>query len=84
MATAKVLRSKNCDAVRLPRQIRVYGSRLGSFGHGDEIILRDTKGTTRSAFQLLASLRHDLAIADRQIDRPEKRNATRRKKRGRD
>jgi antitoxin VapB len=75
MTTAKVFRSKNCHAVRLPRQIRVYGSELDSFRHGDEIILRDQKGTTRHAFQLLASLPNDLTIADRQIDR---KSATRR------
>jgi virulence-associated protein VagC len=79
---AKVFRSKNCRGIRLPRQMQVYGGELDSFRRGDEIISRDKQGTTRHAFQLLASPPNDLTIADRQIDRPQKRNA-RRKKRGR-
>jgi antitoxin VapB len=83
MTAAKVFRSKNCHGVRLPRQIRACGGEPNRFRRGDEIILRDKKGTTRRAFQPLASLPNDLTIADRQIGRPQRRNATRPKKRGR-
>jgi|BogFormECP04_OM1_1039644.scaffolds.fasta_scaffold106935_1 antitoxin VapB len=83
MTTAKVFRSKNSQAIRLPKQIRVHGSELDIFRRGDEIILREKKGTMLRAFELLASLSNDLTIADRQNDRPQKRSGTKPKKRGR-
>jgi hypothetical protein len=49
---------------------------LGSFQRGDEIILRDKKGTALRAFQLLARLPNDLTIADRRIDHKAQRDQT--------
>jgi antitoxin VapB len=46
------------------------------FRRGDEIILREKDGTTVRAFDLLADLPDDfdLTAAEREKDRPQKRN----------
>jgi antitoxin VapB len=82
MTIAKVFRSKNRQSVRLPKQFRAKGKELEVFRRGDDIVLREKKGSMLRAFELLASLPNDLTIADRQNDRPQKRNGTRLKKRG--
>jgi antitoxin VapB len=83
MTTAKVFRSGNCQAVRLPKQIRVVGKERTIFRRRDEVILREKKGMMLRAFELLASLPNDLTIAERRNDPPQKRNRTKLKKRGR-
>jgi antitoxin VapB len=40
---------------------------------GDEIILREKRGTMARAFQLLASLPEDFPIPGREKDKPQKR-----------
>jgi antitoxin VapB len=82
MTIAEVFRSKNSQAIRLPKQIRMKGKELASFRRGDEISLREKQGTMLRAFESLPSLPNDPKIADRQNDRPQKRNGTRLKKRG--
>lgn len=43
MATAKVFKSGNSQAVRLPKAFRVEGKELDIFRRGDEIVLRPPK-----------------------------------------
>jgi antitoxin VapB len=81
MTIAEVFRSKNSQAVRLPKQIRMKGKELPSFRRGDEISLREKQSTMLRAFESLASLPNHPTIADRQNDRPQKRNGSRLKKR---
>jgi virulence-associated protein VagC len=83
MDTAKIFRSRNHQAVRLPKEIRVIRKELEIFRGADEIILREKKGGMLRAFELLASLPNDLTIADRKNDRPQKRNGKTLKKLGR-
>jgi antitoxin VapB len=73
MSTAKVFRSGNSQAVRLPKQFRLKSKEVEIFRRGDEIVLREKKGTMLRAFELLASLPNDLTTADRKNDRPQKR-----------
>ncbi len=73
MSTAKVFRSGNSQAVRLPKQFRVKSKEVEIFRRGDEIVLREKKGTMVRAFDLLASLPDDLTITGREKDRPQKR-----------
>ena len=56
MATAKVFRFGDNQAVRLPRQYRLSGEEVEIFRRGDEIVLREKRGTMARAFELLASL----------------------------
>jgi len=73
MATAKVFKSGNSQAVRLPKQFRVKSKEVEIFRRGDEIVLRERKGTMARAFDLLAALPEDLTLAGRGKDKPQKR-----------
>ena len=73
MGTARVFRSGNSQAVRLPKQFRLKSKEVEIFRRGDEIILREKDGTMVRAFDLLASLPDDLEIVGREKDRPQKR-----------
>jgi antitoxin VapB len=83
MATAKIFRSRNSQAVQLPKEFRVSGKELEIFRRGDEIILREKKGAMRRAFELLAAVPSELITAGRKNDRPQKRNWMNLEKRGR-
>jgi antitoxin VapB len=73
MATARVFRSGNSQAVRLPKQFRLKSKEVEIFRRGDEIVLREKDGTMVRAFDLLASLPDDLELVGRKNDRPQKR-----------
>jgi len=73
MATAKVFKSGNSQAVRLPKAFRVKSKELEISRRGEEIVLWDRKGTMERAFNLLAAVPADLALARRGKDKPQKR-----------
>ena len=73
MGTARVFKSGNSQAVRLPKQFRVKSDEVEIFRRGDEIVLREKLGTLVRAFDLLADLPDDLALPRREKDRPQKR-----------
>lgn len=56
MATARVFKSGNSQAVRLPKDFRFRSKEVEIFRRGEEVVLREkSKGMTR-AFELIASL----------------------------
>jgi antitoxin VapB len=73
MATAKVFKSGNSQAVRLPKQFRLKSTEVEISRRGDEIVLRERSGTMVRAFDLLAALPEDLTIEGRAKDKPQKR-----------
>jgi antitoxin VapB len=73
MGTAKVFRSGNRQAVRLPKQFRLKSGEVEIFRRGDEIVLREKDGIMVRAFDLLADLPDDLELVGRGKDRPQKR-----------
>lgn len=73
MGIARVFRSGNSQAVRLPKQFRLKSKEVEIFRRGDEIVLRERKGGMVRAFELLAGLPDDLEIPDRNHDKPQKR-----------
>lgn len=73
MGTARVFRSGNSQAVRLPKQFRLKSQEVEIFRRGDEIVLREKAGTMARAFDLLAGLPDDLELAGRENDPPQKR-----------
>ncbi len=73
MGTARVFRSGNSQAVRLPKQFRLKSEEVEIFRRGEEIILREKVGSMVRAFDLLADLPDDFEIAGREKDRPQKR-----------
>jgi antitoxin VapB len=60
MATAKVFKSGNSQALRLPKQFRLDSTEVEIFRRGDEIVLREKPRTMARAFEILSSL--DLPI----------------------
>lgn len=73
MATARIFRSGNSQAVRLPKQFRLSGSEVDIFRRGEEIVLREKgKGLSR-AFELLTSLPDDVLDKGRRDTVPQKR-----------
>jgi len=73
MGTARVFRSGNSQAVRLPKQFRLKSKEVEIFRRGDEIVLREKDGTMVRAFDLLADLPDDLVVVARKKDQPQKR-----------
>lgn len=73
MATARVFRSGNSQAVRLPKQFRFKSKEVEISRRGDEIVLREKGTSMRRAFELLATLPDDFNIPGRHKDVPQKR-----------
>jgi antitoxin VapB len=73
VATAKVFRSGNSQALRLPKQFRLKSKEVEIFRRGDEIVLREKAGTMTRAFDLLAGLPDDFEVPGREKDHPQKR-----------
>jgi len=73
MGVARVFRSGNSQAVRLPKQFRFKSKEVEIFRRGNEVVLRERAGTMTRAFDLLAGLPDDFEVPDREKDRPQKR-----------
>ncbi len=73
MATARVFNSGNSQAVRLPKQFRFKSKEVEISRRGDEIVLREKRGTMARAFELLAELVEPDALKGRNKDYPQKR-----------
>ena len=73
MSTARVFRSGNSQAVRLPKQFRFKGNEVEIFRRGDEVVLREKDATLARAFDLLSSLPDDLTLEGRDKDFPQRR-----------
>ena len=73
MTTARVFKSGNSQAVRLPKQFRFRGKEVEISRRGDEVVLREkTRGMER-AFELLASLPDDFYAEGREDPPPQTR-----------
>jgi len=74
MATARVFRSGNSQAVRLPKEFQVKSKELEIFRRGEEIVLREKqKGLTR-AFEIIVNLPDDFMSEGRKDTPPQERN----------
>ena len=73
MSTARVFRSGNSQAVRLPKEFRFKSKEVEIFRRGNEVVLREKDKNLVRAFELLASLPDDFDLPGRENERPEKR-----------
>jgi antitoxin VapB len=73
MGTARVFRSGNSQAIRLPKEFRFKSKELEVFRRGNEVILREKEYNMARAFELIASMTNGLELADRENDLPQKR-----------
>jgi antitoxin VapB len=71
MGTARVFRSGNSQAVRLPKEFRLKSEEVEIFRRGEEIVLREKDGNMARAFDLLAGLNFEIPVRGK--DRPQKR-----------
>lgn len=74
MATTRVFRSGNSQAVRLPKQFRLSSGEVEIFRRRDEIVLREKARGMARAFDLLADLPGDVMACGRQDSPPQKRD----------
>ena len=72
MATARVFKSGNSQAVRLPKEFRFDSEEVEIFRRGEEVVLREKSDGMARAFDLIASLpiedladEHDLLPRER-------------------
>src|ERR1700686_3528921 len=73
MAVARVFKSGNSQAVRLPKKFRVKSSEVEIFRRGDEIVLREKAGGMVRVLDLLAELPADMFPKKRKDPQPQRR-----------
>jgi antitoxin VapB len=73
MTTAKVFRSGNSQAVRLPKRYRFKGKEVEIFRRGSEVVLREKSDNMAHAFDLIIGLPDDLELPGRKTDLPQER-----------
>ena len=71
--TARVFRSGNSQAVRLPKEFRFKSKEVEIFRRGDEVVLREKPANMAKAYELILSLPDDLEVHDRDNDLPQER-----------
>ena len=72
MATTRVFKSGNSQAVRLPKQFQFRGKEVEIFRRGDEVVLREKSRGLERAFWLLASLPDDFFAGGRDDPPPQR------------
>ena len=70
MGTARVFRSGNSQAVRLPKQFRFKTKEVEIFRRGDEVVLREKPANMARAYELIVSLPEDVLLAAAEDDGP--------------
>jgi antitoxin VapB len=73
MDTARVFKSGNSQAVRLPKQFRFKGKEVEIFRRGKEVVMREKSDSLAHAFDLILALPEDIELPDRKKDIPQKR-----------
>jgi antitoxin VapB len=70
MATAKVFKSGNSQAIRLPKEFRLKVAQVELVRQGDDILIRQPRKTTLiDAFKALRSMPDDF-FAEARVDSP--------------
>jgi antitoxin VapB len=74
MATARIFKSGNSQAVRLPKEFRFQGEEVEIFRRGDDVVLRERSQGMSRAFDLIANLPIDVdAILEARKELPQER-----------
>jgi antitoxin VapB len=74
VATARVFKSGNSQALRLPKEFRLNGPEVEIFRRGEEIVIRDRETGMARAFEILANLPEDMVSDERQDPPPQARD----------
>ena len=73
MKTAKVFKSGNSQAVRLPKEFQFRNKEVEIYRRGDTVVLREKTSNLRKAFELFSSLPDDFFSNGRHDGPPQKR-----------
>ena len=73
MATARVFKSGNSQAVRLPKKFRVNSKELEISRRGDEIVLREKSKGLERVLEILADMPDDMFPEGRKDTPPQRR-----------
>jgi antitoxin VapB len=65
MTTARVFKSGNSQAVRLPKRFRFEGREVEIFRRGDEVVLKEKVRGLARAFDIIANLDFDIEAIER-------------------
>ena len=74
MTKARVFKSGNSQAVRLPKQFRFHVKEVEILRRGREIVLREPKRNLGQAFAALGAMPEDFMANGRQDSAPQKRD----------
>ncbi len=75
MATTRVFKSGNSQAVRLPKEFQFDVEEVEIFRRGEEVVLRKVALNLAAAFELLAGLPDDFMQGGREDAPPQQREA---------
>jgi antitoxin VapB len=73
MPKARIFKSGNSQAVRLPKEFRFDVKEVEIFRRGQEVVLRKPKHNLAKAFDALAALPEDFMDEGRQDEPPQER-----------
>ena len=73
MATTKVFKSGNSQAVRIPQEFHLNCKKVEIFRNGSDLILREKPRSLARAFELLSSFSKDFFPGGRRQPKPQKR-----------
>lgn len=73
MSTARIFKSGNSQAVRLPKEFRFQVDEVEIFRRGPDVVLRPRKKSLAKAFAALASMPSDFMSEERRDRPPQKR-----------
>jgi antitoxin VapB len=73
MSYARVFKSGNSQAVRLPKEFRFEAEQVEIFRRGDEIVLRAKPANASMIFDALVSLPQDMFAEERNDTPPQQR-----------
>ncbi len=75
MSYARVFKSGNSQAVRLPKEFRFDTEQVEIFRRGDEVVLRDKPSNAATIFDALTNLPQDMFAEERVDTPPQQREA---------
>ncbi|HLQ51296.1 MAG TPA: type II toxin-antitoxin system VapB family antitoxin [Terriglobales bacterium] len=74
MSRARIFKSGNSQAVRLPKEFRFSVDEVEIFRRGEEIVLKEPRRNLSHAFAALAAMPEDFMAEGRQDEPPQKRD----------
>lgn len=75
MSYARVFKSGNSQAVRLPKEFRFDAEQVEIFRRGDEVVLRDKPANAATIFDALAGLPQGMFAEKRNDTAPQQRES---------